>query len=108
MAGSSRGVAPNPDVALRRPVDLRRNGSGEVVLLEDLRELGLTSNLAMAKYLDCGEGTISRIANDEHNPGLDLIAKVAKAFPDQPLSRYFVSPYFEFAPKGAEMAEVAR
>lgn len=107
MAGRTRGVAQTA-AAVRRPIDLRRNSKGKVVLLEDLRNLGLTSNLAMAKKLGCGEGTISRIVNDEHNPGLELIAKVAEALPDKPLSRYFVSPYFEFAPKNAEMAGASR
>jgi hypothetical protein len=96
MAGSTATRTRAPAV-----VSLKRNADGELVLFADLRELGFTSYEAMASHLNCGIGTVFRFANDTQNPGLDIIAKVAEAFPDQPLSRYFDSPFFSFAPKAA-------
>ncbi len=54
-----------------------------------MAERGLTSNLAVAQFLGCGEGTISRLRNGVHNPGQAFIACVATALPDLPLGEVF-------------------
>jgi hypothetical protein len=82
-------------------VRLRRNRRGEVVLFADLKSAGHNSVTAIAQHLGCAQSTISRLANDEVEPGLAFIACVAETCPDVPLSRYFDSPYFSFAPKAA-------
>jgi transcriptional regulator with XRE-family HTH domain len=81
-------------------VKLRRNRRGEVILFADLRASGL-NNTTIAQRLGCAQSTISRLDNDEVEPSLAFIACVAETCPDAPLSRYFTSPYFSFAPKAA-------
>jgi hypothetical protein len=82
-------------------VRLRRNQNGKVILFDDLRARGLDSDTAIAEYIGCAQSTISRLGNKDIEPSLAFIARVAETCPDQPLSRYFDSPYFSFAPKAA-------
>jgi hypothetical protein len=54
-----------------------------------LAERGKVSNLDVARFLGCGEGTISRIRNGEQTAGAGFIACVAVAMGPDSLAEVF-------------------
>lgn len=81
-------------------VTLSRDDEGNYVLFRDLAtDFGCKSNLDMAHRIGCGEGTISRLRNDEQKPGPGVIAGVAMLYADRPSDRP-LTRHFNFGARG--------
>lgn len=54
-----------------------------------MADLGNVTNLDVARFLDLGEGTVSRLRSGTSTPGASVIAAFTKKLPAVPLRRVF-------------------